>query len=105
MFTFNTLNSFSIIDIDRYWGVGTPSIHFGDTLLGMEDGAIVDTGTTLILIPEATFDAFLMQTGGQMDSTSGLVKFSRKPTEQFTITIGEVPFPLTPEQYLIPEAQ
>lgn len=79
-----------------------------------EASAIVDTGTTLILIPTSAFNALQSASGGTVDSESGLLKFKTKPTENFSITVGGLitgevglgdKFSLTPNQYLIPETQ
>ena len=87
-----------------YWGVAVSAITYGSTSLGSGSG-IVDTGTTLIYIPTSAYNKFLSASGGKTDSTTGLAKFTTKPTSTFSLTIGGTTFPLTPAQYLVPTAQ
>ncbi|KAF8317082.1 acid protease [Clavulina sp. PMI_390] len=91
----------------QYWGLSSISLKYGNVplSLGNIDSAIVDTGTTLILIPMTAFDAFLLAAGGTTDSASGLAKFSKRPTGNFIISVKGDAFPLTPDQYLVPAAQ
>ncbi|KZP33239.1 acid protease [Athelia psychrophila] len=90
--------------VGHYWGVTVSAITFGTTSLG-SGPAIVDTGTTLIYIPSSAYTKFLAATGGKDDSTTGLAKFTTKPTGTFSLTIGGTVFSLTPVQYLVPKAQ
>ncbi|KAF8317081.1 acid protease [Clavulina sp. PMI_390] len=91
----------------NYWGLSSISFKYGNLPLsaGTTYSAIVDTGTTLILIPTVAYDQFLKEAGGTADPSSGLVKFARKPTGSFKIIVSGVTFPLTPNQYLVPTAQ
>ncbi|KAF7981782.1 hypothetical protein HWV62_31865 [Athelia sp. TMB] len=90
--------------VGPYWGVAVSAIKYGSTSLGSGSG-IVDTGTTLIYIPSSAYSKFLSASGGKTDSSTGLAKFTTKPTGTFSFTIGGTTFPLTPAQYLIPTAQ
>ncbi|KAF7981762.1 hypothetical protein HWV62_31825 [Athelia sp. TMB] len=90
--------------VGPYWGVSVSAITYGSTSLGSGSG-IVDTGTTLIYIPSSAYSKFLSASGGKTDSSTGLAKFTTKPTGTFSFTIGGTTFPLTPAQYLIPSAQ
>jgi hypothetical protein len=62
-------------------------------------------GTTLIYIPTSAYNKFLSAAGGKTDSSTGLAKFTKKPTSNLSFTIGGKAFALTPAQYLIPSAQ
>lgn len=65
----------------------------------------MDTGTTLIYIPTSAYNKFLSASGGKTDSSTGLAKFTTKPTGTFSFTIGGTVLTLTPAQYLVPTAQ
>ncbi|KAJ7735627.1 aspartic peptidase domain-containing protein [Mycena maculata] len=89
-----------------YWGVSVTKFEFGSTSLGTTTASgIVDTGTTLLYIPTATYDKFLTASKGKPDSSSGLVKFTTKPTADFTFVVGGTTYTLTPADYLVPTAQ
>jgi hypothetical protein len=89
-----------------FWGVSVSGFEFGTTSLGTTTAqGIVDTGTTLLYVPTATYTKFLTASKGKLDNTSGLVKFTTKPTANFTFVIGGTTFTLTPAQYLVPTAQ
>ncbi|KAF7968489.1 hypothetical protein HWV62_30483 [Athelia sp. TMB] len=90
--------------VGPYWGVSVSAITYGSTSLGSGSG-IVDTGTTLIYIPSSAYSKFLSASGGKTDSSTGLAKFTTKPTGTFSFTIGGTVLSLTPAQYLIPSAQ
>ncbi|OAA37603.1 Peptidase aspartic [Beauveria brongniartii RCEF 3172] len=86
-----------------FWGVSA-SFQYGSTNLGSTNAGIVDTGTTLIYINTAAFNAFLKASGGTLDQ-NGLVSYTQKPTSNFSITFGSTKYDLTPAQYLIPKEQ
>jgi len=44
-------------------------------------------------------------TQGVTSRSPGLASFSNKPSQNFTIKLGSVSYPLTPAQYLVPRAQ
>jgi len=89
-----------------YWGVSVSKFEFGSTSLGSTTASgIVDTGTTLLYVPTSVYDKFLTASGGKADSSSGLVKFTTKPTSNFSFVVGGTTYTLTPTQYLIAKAQ
>lgn len=89
-----------------YWGVSVSGFKFGSTSLGSSSvSGIVDTGTTLIYVPTAVYKKYLTASGGKLDSTTGLVHSTKKPTSNFTFVVGGTTFTLTPDQYLVPKAQ
>lgn len=88
-----------------YWGIAISSFSYGTKVLASGATGIVDTGTTLIYIPTSAYNAFLSAAGGTSDSSSGLAAFTRKPTQNFNIKFGSTTYSLTPDQYLIPQAQ
>jgi len=91
---------------DSYWGIAVASLTYGSTtLVGGYANAIVDTGTTLIYVPTLAYNGFLSAANGKTDTSTGLARFSTKPTGTFTIKIGSTSYPLTPEQYLVPAFQ
>jgi hypothetical protein len=88
-----------------YWGISIASFSYGSSVLASGATGIVDTGTTLIYIPTSAYNAFLSAAGGKSDSSSGLASFTKKPTQNFNIKFGSTTYALTPDQYLIPQAQ
>ncbi|KAJ6563812.1 aspartic peptidase domain-containing protein [Mycena capillaripes] len=90
---------------NEFWGISVTSITFGSTTLSGAANAIVDTGTTLIFIPTAAYNAFLSASGGKTDATTGLASWTTEPTSNFAFNIGGVSRTLTPTQFLIPKAQ
>nr|GAT51469.1 aspartic protease [Mycena chlorophos] len=89
-----------------YWGVNVKDFKFGSTTLSSSTASgIVDTGTTLLYIPTAAYDKFLSASSGKLDNDSGLVKFTKKPTSDFTFSVGGTTYTLTPSQYLISKDQ
>lgn len=88
-----------------YWGVSIASFTYGSTTLASSATGIVDTGTTLIYIPSSAYSAFLRASGGNNDASSGLAAFTKKPTANFGIKLGSATYTLTPDQYLVPQAQ
>ncbi|KAJ7444804.1 aspartic peptidase domain-containing protein [Mycena galericulata] len=90
---------------NEFWGISVTSLSFGSTKLSGAANAIVDTGTTLIIIPQAAYNAFLTAAKGTTDATTGLATFKTEPTSNFVFDIGGVNFSLTPTQFLIPKAQ
>ncbi|KAJ7478004.1 putative cathepsin E [Mycena galericulata] len=92
--------------VSPYWGVSVSKFAFGSTSLGTTTASgIVDTGTTLLYVPTAVYNKFLTAAKGTLDSDSGLVKFTKKPTSDFSFVVGGTTYTLTPTQYLIPSAQ
>ncbi|KAJ7028305.1 aspartic peptidase domain-containing protein [Mycena alexandri] len=72
-----------------YWGVSVSNFAFGSTSLGTTAASgIVDTGTTLLYVSTAVYHKFLTASKGKLDNTSGLVKFTTKPTSNFTFVVG-----------------
>ncbi|KAJ7883900.1 aspartic peptidase domain-containing protein [Mycena olivaceomarginata] len=89
-----------------WWGVSVSKFAFGSTSLGTTTASrIVDTGTTLLYVPTTIYTKFLSTSGGKLDNNSGLVKFTTKPTSNFSFVVGGTTFSLTPTQYLVPTAQ
>ncbi|KAJ7680134.1 putative aspartic protease [Mycena rosella] len=62
-------------------------------------------GNTLLYVPTTIYTKFLSTSGGKLDNNSGLVKFTTKPTSNFSFVVGGTTFSLTPTQYLVPTAQ
>jgi len=91
---------------NEFWGINVATLTFGTTVIESKStAAIVDTGTTLIIIPQAAYNEFLSVGKGTTDSSTGLAKFSTAPTQNFIFSIGGTSFTLTPSEYLIPSAQ
>jgi hypothetical protein len=88
-----------------YWGISVASFTYGSTTLASSGKGIVDTGTTLIYIPTASYNKFLSVAKGKTYRASGLAVFTKKPTSNFGIKFGSTTYTLTPAQYLVPAAQ
>jgi len=90
-----------------YWGIDVSAVTFTPSTLATNITAIVDTGTTLILLPSSVYRAFLNATGhgGQADAKTSLTRFDSKPVGEFGIKFSGAPFTLTPDQYLVPQEQ
>ncbi|KAF7376972.1 Aspartic protease [Mycena sanguinolenta] len=88
-----------------YWGISVSSVTYNGASIASAANAIVDTGTTLIYVPTATYNAFLKASGGKTDSSTGLLSWTTLPTENIAFTIGGVSYTLTPAQYTIPTSQ
>lgn len=92
--------------IAPWWGADVSDFAFGSTSLGTATAsAIVDTGTTLVYVPSSVYSKFLTASKGTLDEDTGLVKFTKAPTSNFSFVFGGTTFTLTPAQYLIPTAQ
>jgi len=95
----------------NYWGINVARVTFTHPatvgpILGAHLAAIVDTGTTLILLPAPVFANFLSAAAhGASVGPDGLATFTTKPTGTFAIVFGTKSFTLTPDQYLVPFAQ
>ncbi|KAF8169471.1 aspartic peptidase domain-containing protein [Mycena galopus ATCC 62051] len=93
--------STSVSPYSSYWGITISSITYNGKSIGGPYNSVVDTGTTLVHIPSAAYNAFLSASGGKTDAST--VPSPRK--ENLAFTIGGVPFTLTPSQYTIPTTQ
>ena len=50
------------------------------------------------------YNAFLKQTDGATDPASNMAYFTTRPTQNFNFVMGGRSFALTPDQYLVPQA-
>lgn len=92
---------------NEYWGVDA-MIRYGVNASLLASGAgILDTGTTLILIPTDTFQDYLTHTGGVMDAATGLVKITSSQLSNLRslfFTIGSTTHELTANAQLWPRS-
>ncbi|KAF8878051.1 aspartic peptidase domain-containing protein [Mucidula mucida] len=56
----------------KYWGVDQEICYGSDTIMNKSAG-IVDTGTTLVLLPSDAFEKYQEATGAKMDRATGLL--------------------------------
>jgi hypothetical protein len=90
---------------DYYWSVDVAAMSVGSTVIQSTSlPALVDTGTTWLMLPYDSYQAFLTATGGEQ-GPFGYSSWVTPPTETLTISIGGTNFTLTPEQYLITPEQ
>ncbi|KAF8143521.1 putative cathepsin E [Mycena galopus ATCC 62051] len=95
----------SVSPYSLYWGITVSSITYNGKSIGGPYNSVVDTGTTLVIIPTTAYNAFLSASGGKTDASTGFSSWTTLPTNDLTFTIGGIPFTLTPSQYTIPTAQ
>jgi len=80
----------------RWWGINVP-VTVGSSSLGSFSG-IVDTGTTLIILPQTVYNAWIKAIpSASVDNESGLVKFpksSLNSVPNITFTVGGTAFTL-----------
>nr|XP_033774487.1 gastricsin [Geotrypetes seraphini] len=89
-----------------YWQIGIE----GFSVNGQETGwcrqgcqGVVDTGTSLLTVPQQMFSSLMQDIGAQLDQNGGYVvncnNIPNMPTLSFTIS--GVPFPLPPTAYIL----
>ncbi|KAG2076186.1 acid protease [Suillus decipiens] len=89
-----------------YWGIDQ-SITYGSTPILNETAGIVDTGTTLILIPTDAFDKYQSATGATLDERTGFLKISADQYSQLSslhFNTGGVSYELTPNGQIWPRS-
>ncbi|KAJ3973542.1 aspartic peptidase domain-containing protein [Lentinula raphanica] len=94
-----------------FWAI-SQSATFGDTTIMNLTTCVVDTGTTLVMLPDDTFTAYQDLTGGTLDATTGLLSISPAQLDSLqtlsfigTDVNGETQhFDLTPNAQLFPRA-
>ncbi|KAJ7626985.1 aspartic peptidase domain-containing protein [Roridomyces roridus] len=98
-------NVTNVAPASEFWGINQ-SLRYGDsTTIFSNLAGIVDTGTTLLLLPTSGFNAYVKATGAVLDQTTGLLQLT--PT-QFSILeslffeIDGVSFEFTPNAQLWP---
>lgn len=87
-----------------FWGLDG-SMRYGTTNLLPTTAGIIDTGTTLVLIPSNTFQQYLQLTGGVVDQITGLVKLTSAQAASLSsvfITIGNIAYEFTANAQLWP---
>ncbi|XP_007483929.1 gastricsin [Monodelphis domestica] len=91
---------------ELYWQIGIQEFSIGGQATGWcSQGcqAIVDTGTSLLTVPQQYMSAFLQATGGQQDQYGQYVvdcnSIQNLPTISFLI--NGVQFPLSPSAYIL----
>lgn len=96
-------------DLYLWWTVSIQSIQLGDTgIIGAPSiTAIVDTGTTLILLEEGMFDYLYESIDGSSDEFGfwGIPCASVSSLPNLTFNINGNQFTLTPSQYMLSQAQ
>mmetsp|Transcript_1356 Transcript_1356/g.146 ORF Transcript_1356/g.146 Transcript_1356/m.146 type:complete len:99 (+) Transcript_1356:768-1064(+) len=54
----NELEWFPVID-DKYWSIGISDIFLGDSMVGDTVNGVIDTGTSLIVIPKSHYERII----------------------------------------------
>ncbi|KAF9061455.1 putative aspartic protease [Rhodocollybia butyracea] len=92
----------------KYWGIDQSIAYGSGKKMMLEQCAgIVDTGTTLIMIPDDAFKAYQDSTGATPDQATGLLKLTPKQFENLEsmyFNIGDTCFELTPNAQIWPRA-
>ncbi|KAF8214900.1 acid protease [Mycena galopus ATCC 62051] len=90
-----------------YWGIDQSISYGGQNIMDLCPG-IADTGTTLCMLPEATFQAYKDATGATLDKDSGLLCVNKEQfasMQSMKFKIGEVEYELTPNAQIWPRNQ
>ncbi|XP_017106549.1 cathepsin E-B [Drosophila bipectinata] len=89
------------VSYPAYWQFYTDSIQMGNTLISMGDAAIADTGTSLLVAPQAEYTQIAKIFSADSEGVFPCGKINKWPT--MWIKISGVSFQITPEYYLIQE--
>ena len=76
----------------NYWGINQDVTYGQDTTLLSGAAGIVDTGTTLVMIATDAFQQYQQATGGTMDQSTGLLRFTESQFENLQslfFSVGE----------------
>ncbi|KZT62876.1 acid protease [Calocera cornea HHB12733] len=85
-----------------YWGIDQSITLGGETIMTTTAG-IVDTGTTLLYLPENTYDSYVSATGATLDENTGLLTVgSESDLQSLYFTIGGTEFELTANAQIWP---
>ncbi|KZO98042.1 aspartic proteinase [Calocera viscosa TUFC12733] len=85
-----------------YWGIDQSITMGGETIMTTTAG-IVDTGTTLLYLPENTYNSYVSATGATVDENTGLLTVgSESDLESLYFTIGGTEFELTANAQIWP---
>jgi hypothetical protein len=95
--------------LNSWWSVDVQQVTFGSVkATGADSYAIVDTGTTLILIDNSIFNPIYDSvSGSSIDSTSGLWSIPCSAVSSLpdlTFVMNGYDFSLTPSQYILPKS-
>ncbi|GJE94601.1 aspartic protease [Phanerochaete sordida] len=91
----------------NYWGINQDVTYGQDTALLSGAAGIVDTGTTLVMIATDAFQQYQQATGGTMDQSTGLLRFTESQFEglqSLFFNIGGTTFELSPNAQIWPRA-
>ncbi|KII86951.1 hypothetical protein PLICRDRAFT_113595 [Plicaturopsis crispa FD-325 SS-3] len=91
---------------NAYWGLDAKITYGSSQIMGSNAG-IVDTGTTMTLIPSDAFTLYKQQTGATVDSTTGLLTISADQYAKLSnlnFVINGATHALTPNAQLWPRS-
>ncbi|KIK53702.1 hypothetical protein GYMLUDRAFT_49234 [Collybiopsis luxurians FD-317 M1] len=92
--------------IGPYWGI-EQSITYGSTSILFPAVGIVDTGTTLLLLPTEALNEYIQATGGVKDESTGLYSITSDQfnnLENLDFNIGDTTYSLTPNAQIWPRS-
>jgi len=92
--------------VGDFWGISQSISYAGKTIQASTEG-IVDTGTTLLLLEENAFNAYIDAVGGKEDEATGLFTITSAQfdaLEDLVFTIGGTEFSLTPNAQIWPRS-
>ncbi|KAK7048636.1 acid protease [Favolaschia claudopus] len=90
-----------------YWGIDQTISYGGQKIMSLSAG-IADTGTTLCMVPQATFEAYQKATGAQLDRNTGLLTVSQEQYDRMQsmmFNIGGVDYELTKNAQIWPRSR
>ncbi|KAF7364898.1 Acid protease [Mycena venus] len=90
-----------------YWGIEQSITYDGQEIMARGAG-IADTGTTLVMLPKKTFEAYCCATGATLDQTTGLLTVTQEQygrMKSMMFNIGGVQYALTKNAQIWPRSQ
>ncbi|KAJ7791220.1 acid protease [Mycena olivaceomarginata] len=91
----------------KYWGIDQSICYNGKEIMAKCAG-IADTGTTMCMLPESTFQTYKEEVGAELDPNTGLLTVTQKQFEcmqDMCFKIGGKEYKLTPDAQTWPRSQ
>jgi len=90
----------------QFWGIDQ-SVSYGSTTIMETTAGIVDTGTTLVLLPSDAFARYVTATGAVNDAATGLLRITSAQfasLQPLNFVVGNNTFTLSPNAQLWPRS-
>ncbi|XP_039492288.1 aspartic proteinase A3 [Drosophila santomea] len=85
----------------RTWSLEITKTSVATKQIGGKSNAILDTGTSLVLVPQKTYQNLLNALSAKLQNGYSVVTCRSEPLPNINILIGDMVFPLTPSNYLM----